>query len=118
MGKPYDHQYFFAGSGCSAGSMICRACNQPIFNHSQDWMSYKRSKSHDYSLHCFHRNCAASQVGWENIEAASAAADSRYAKIKADLIALANKHKITDAYSFAECAADALGCDIDSLFDY
>ena len=53
MGKPYDHNYFFAGDMSSKGSMLCCHCNQPIFNHSQDWMSYKKSKSGDWAFYCF-----------------------------------------------------------------
>ena len=38
MGKPFGHEYHFAGGGSSKGLMVCDGCNQPIFNHAHDWL--------------------------------------------------------------------------------
>lgn len=70
MGKSYDHEYFFSGSGSLKGSMVCRACNNPIFNHNQDWMVYKKNKSYDWAYYCFHRKCSDNQSGWLKFEKA------------------------------------------------
>lgn len=111
MGKPFDHQYFFSGSGCSTGEMICATCHQPIFNHSQDWMSYKRSKSGDWAYICFHRKCCVDQTGWEKIETrhkkAMVARVSDLNKIRA----LASEIGVTDPDEFSDLAAEALSHD-------
>lgn len=118
MGKPYGHCYVFAGSGGSTGTMVCASCNQPIFDHSQDWMSYMKSKSYDWAFHCFHRKCWQGADGWALIEAKNAKAKSRYDAIVSDLKEVAEKHKVTDAHSFADAAADALGEDLDQIYSY
>ena len=122
MGKPYGHQYFFSESGCSTGTMVCEICHQPIFNHSQDWMSYQKSCKDeagwpDWAFHCFHRKCTADQSGWRAIERKAASANKRAQAIKADLLEVAAKYKIQDGYSFAELAADALGCDLEDYLN-
>jgi len=118
MGKPYDHQFFFKGSGCSHGEMVCSGCRQPIFNHAHDWMSYKKSKSYDWAFHCFHRKCWQGRDGWSEIEAKNAKVKSRNDTIMADLKLVAEKHKIGDAHVLAEFAAAALGGDLEEFYSY
>jgi hypothetical protein len=74
MGKPYGHNYHFAGGGCSSGRMICAKCNQPVFNHAHDWVSYRKTfrDEHgalDWKYVTHHRACYADQSGWLKIEA-------------------------------------------------
>ena len=119
MGKPYGHQYFFAGNGSSTGTMVCKKCNQPIFNHNQDWMSYKKSKSYDWSYHCFHRKCYDKQQGWVQIEEKYKKEVTRANAIKAALLQVANEFNITSPYEFADCAANSLGeSDLDGHYFY
>lgn len=84
MGKPYSHCYHFAGSGSSAGAMICAHCHQPIFNHAHDWLSYKKDTGGDWGYVTFHRKCREDQSGWTKIEAAQKAEkDKRESVMKA-----------------------------------
>lgn len=114
MGKPYNHNYHFAGTGNSTGTMICGTCGKPICNQTQDWMSYAQTKSYDWAVHCFHRKCVSAQSGWKNIENKQRTAIERNNAIKRALIEVATKYKIIDGYSFAEYAAAALGCDLEA----
>jgi hypothetical protein len=98
MGKPYDHQYFFAGSGCRHGTMICAKCGQAIDGEGQDWMSYKKPANFDWGLVCFHRSCAADQSRWLKLEADARAQADRHDKLMADLNALMAKHKVSADY--------------------
>lgn len=116
MGRPYDHQYFFKGSGCAHGEMVCGGCRQPIFNHAHDWMSYKKSKSYDWAFHCFHRTCWQGKDGWAEIEARNAKAQSRYDNMLKDLKEVAVKHSVTDSHTFALSACEALGGDPDEFY--
>lgn len=68
MGKPYDHQYFFAGQLCTCGTMVCSTCGQPIFNHVDDWLAYKKPKKGDWGFVCHHRKCWPDQSMWEKAE--------------------------------------------------
>jgi len=68
MGKPYDHEYYFAGQGCSCGTMVCGSCHQQIFNHAHDWLAYKKDKNGDWGFVCHHRKCWPDQSGWEDAE--------------------------------------------------
>lgn len=116
MGKPYSHKYFFAGDGSSAGTMICRACGQPIYSDKDDWMSYKKSKSGDWEYHCFHRKCRNDQSPWIKIEENNARMKQRSDDIDKMFLDLARKLGVTDPYEFAEMAASALGGDIEEHF--
>jgi len=116
MGKPYDHDFMFKGSGTRVGDMVCETCRKPILDRSQDWMYYKRSKAHDWRFHCYHRKCYRGSDGWAVIEAKNAKAKRRYDAIVADLRSVAEKHNVTDAHSFAEAAAYTLGADLHQYY--
>ena len=111
MGKPYGHNYFFAGSGSSCGTMQCASCNKPIDNKTSDWMAYRRDKKGDWGFVCFHRNCRADQSSWEKIEKARADAENRHVRLLSEMRKYAEKNGITNAVDFAELAAEALGAD-------
>ena len=98
MGKPYNHQYFFSGSGCSAGTMICAHCNQPIFDHAHDWMNYTKDLGDDWAFVCFHRRCRTDQTGWEKIETAYLAAAKLETDVRAALTEICAKFKVNDDY--------------------
>ena len=83
MGKPYNHNYHFAGGGCSAGRMICSTCNEPVFNHAHDWVAYRQDRNGDWGYVTHHRKCYADQSGWEKIEAAHAKEAAKDAAIMA-----------------------------------
>jgi hypothetical protein len=68
MGRPYGHQYFYAGSGSRTGTMICAGCDVAIDPQTQDWMSYKKTKSYDWSYVCWHRECRADPQ-WAKLDA-------------------------------------------------
>lgn len=116
MGKPYGHQYFFAGNGGSTGDMICKCCHQPIFNHSQDWMSYQKSKSHDWSYHCFHRKCRDDQTGWEKIEKKLEKAMRKANDDRNKFIALSKSIGCEFDMELVYAAAKAVGIDLDQHF--
>lgn len=124
MGKPYNHTYYFSGSGCSAGTMVCAKCSQPIFNHNQDWMHYTKSckDEHgwpDWKYVCFHRKCCDDQLGWVKIEDEISSNKARHEKIMGVLRGVASELGVTCPYEFAELAAESLGQDdLDSHFFY
>lgn len=95
MGKPYDHQYFFSGQGCSCGTMKCAHCGQPIFNHAHDWMAYKKPNNGDWGYVCFHRKCRDDQAGWVKAEAAQAKHAKRMLSIDLDIESICQKHGIS-----------------------
>lgn len=122
MGRPYDHQYFFAGNGSSAGTMICKTCNEPIHNHCQDWMHYSKSCKDeagwpDWAFHCFHRKCVTDQSGWTKIEKAERLAAEKHAKNLERMKAVAAELNITAPYELACLAIEALGESPDFFFD-
>ena len=116
MGKPYGHMYQFSGTGNSTGTMVCAACNQPIFNHAHDWMSYKKTKNYDWGFVCFHRKCYKDQTGWEKIEASRLKSETRHADRIEKLQVLAKSLGITDGLGFADLAAEALGVDLEDVY--
>lgn len=95
MGKPYDHQYFFAGQGCSCGTMVCASCGKPIFNHAHDWFAYKKSKSGDWCFVCHHRKCWADQSGWEEAEALQAKYAEKIARLDEALLKICREFDMT-----------------------
>jgi len=111
MGKPYNHCYHFSGYRGTTGTMICAKCNQPIFNHAQDWMSYVKPHGDDWGYVCLHRKCCDDQTPWIKIEQAEAAEVVRHKNNLAMLTELAKALKITDPLEFASLAAEALGMD-------
>ena len=115
MGKPYGHQYFFAGSGCSYGDMTCRHCKQPIFNHNQDWMVYQKSKSYDWSYHCFHRKCREDQTGWEKIETAARKAKAKTDAINSKIMELSQDLGIS-GFDLVVAVAEAFEIDLDDYY--
>tara|TARA_R110002020_G_scaffold345966_1_gene559867 strand:+ start:100 stop:450 length:351 start_codon:yes stop_codon:yes gene_type:complete len=116
MGKPYDHNYFFAGDMSSKGSMLCCHCNQPIFNHSQDWMSYKKSKSGDWAFYCFHRKCTRDQSGWEKIEKDCLKKEEQLRVAKEKFKGLAKDLGLMFDIELVEAAADAVGVDLADFY--
>lgn len=117
MGKPYGHQYFFAGSGCEHGTMTCEHCKEPIHGHSQDWLSYQKSKSYDWAYYNFHRKCREDQSGWEKQERDAQKAADKHAKNLERMKAVAAELKITAPYELACLAVEALGENPDFFFD-
>lgn len=114
MGKPYGHQYFFAGSGNQTGTMVCKACGNPILSHEQDWMSYKEDFKDeggwsDWRFVCFHRGCFTKQAEWEKREAEARAEIAAHAAKMTALRKVAIEIGETDPISFASLAAEALG---------
>ena len=114
MGKPYGHEYHFIGDGTQKGLMVCASCNQPIFGHNQDWMSYQKTYRdedgwEDWKYVCFHRKCSKDQSGWEKIEKENDKAERKARLIKEKLQKVASEIGVTCPYDFAELAADALG---------
>lgn len=66
--KESGYEYFFAGSGCSAGSMVCATCQKSIDNATDDWMASQKSlPNYDWKYVCRHRACAKSEAPWEVI---------------------------------------------------
>lgn len=118
MGKPYDHQYFFAGYGGYAGTMVCESCNQPIFNHAHDWMHYTKTKKGDWRYVCFHRKCYPDQSGWEKIENDKRAKSEKHDVRISALKALAEAMGITCELEFAALAYEALNSGGGDLDDY
>ena len=109
MGKPYEKQFFFSGCGTRCGTMICAACNQPIFDHSHDWMVQKIDKNWDWQYQTFHRKCRDDQTGWEKIEKAKKNAADEHAATMEALRNVARTLGISDPILFADLAAEALG---------
>jgi len=90
MGKPYSHSYHFAGGGCSTGRMICEKCNQPIFNHAHDWVSYQMDYRGpdgwmDWKYVTHHRACYPDQSGWTKLEKKARQEEDRVNSIMAAL---------------------------------
>lgn len=104
MGKPHSHAYMFQGSECSAGRMVCAKCNQPIFDHSQDWLYYVKPKGYDWAYVCFHRHCYSDQSGWVKLEKKHKAHEERNASIEAAVADLCAKFSMTqeDLYHFIQ----------------
>jgi len=117
MGKPYNHNFFFKGTQNSAGNMKCLRCGNHIDAMIDDWVSAKKSKAHDWHYVTYHRQCYHGRDGWAGIEGKYAKAIRRRDAIVSDLKAVAEKHSITDAYSFADIAATALGENLETYFD-
>lgn len=92
MGKAYEHQYFYAGSGSSAGTMTCMGCHSQIDNKTEDWMVYKKDKNYDWSYVCWHRRCR-EDVEWAKRDAANAKHKADYAHFKDELSAFQEKWK-------------------------
>lgn len=90
MGKPYDHQYFYAGSGCATGAMICAGCHQPINNSTQDFMSYKKPSRGDWGYVCWHRECRPDPQ-WAVLDKRKADAARDYIILKAEAAAFAKR---------------------------
>lgn len=111
MGKPYNFNYHFAGSGGSAGTMICPVCNQPVMDHAHDWVEYTKPMKDDWKYVTVHRKCYADQSGWEKIEHARKKADDRRNQIMAALRKTASELGIDDPIIFAQLAAESLGED-------
>jgi hypothetical protein len=118
MGKPYGHCYHFKGGGNQTGTMVCASCQKPIDGMVDDWMSYQKSKSHDWAFHCFHRRCYKDNIGWMVIEKRHAKAVARSKDILADLNAVAEKYGITDTYEFAESACLSIGGNLEDYMNY
>jgi len=114
MGKPYGHEYHFSGGGTQKGLMVCASCNQPIFSHNQDWMSYQKTYKDesgwpDWKYVCFHRKCCENQTGWEKIEKERDRAQRKADLTRAKLQKVADEIGVTCPYEFAELSASALG---------
>lgn len=109
MGKPYEKQFFFAGSGPRCGTMVCCSCNQPIFNHAHDWMSQKVTRKWDWEYKTFHRKCYPDQSGWEKVEKAEKVATEAKQKTMDALRNVAKELGVSDPILFADLAAEALG---------
>lgn len=91
MGRPYDHQYHYAGSGCiAAGVMECVGCHKPIDSKTQDWLSYKKSKNYDWGYVNWHRECRADPQ-WDVLDRRRAKSKADYKAMCADVRALAEK---------------------------
>lgn len=86
MGKSYAHQYFFAGQGCTCGTMVCATCGQPIFNHTHDWLAYRKDRGGDWGFICHHRKCWSDQSGWEKAEALQAKHADKMKRLDAALL--------------------------------
>lgn len=95
MGKQYDHQYFFAGQGCTCGTMVCASCGQPIFNHAHDWLAYKKYKNGDWGFVCQHRKCWPDQSGWEKAEELQIKYAERVKQIDAALLKVCREFGMT-----------------------
>ena len=79
-------------------------------------MACKRDKKGDFRYVCFHRSCYADQSGWEKIEKARTDAENRHARLVSELKKYAEKNSITNAWDFAELAAEALG--VHDIYEY
>lgn len=111
MGKPYDKQYFFSGSGTSCATMVCIKCNQPILNKSQDWMAQKKNKNYDWSYQTIHRGCVDDQSEWIKLEKKAKLRNDKARSLLEDLAKVASRHGISDPVEFASSAAYSLGED-------
>lgn len=118
MGKPHSQCYYFAGYGGQAGTMICKSCNKPIYNFSQDWMSQVRHYKWDWEYEVFHRACVQDDSPWEKLEAAAAEKAQKTAATLNALHTLAKKLNIDDPIVFARFAAESLGEDLDQYYFY
>lgn len=81
MASYYNHKYYFKGSGCMAGCMICPSCNKPIDSDSQDWLCYQKHSKYDWKYVTWHRSCCKDQSGWEKLE-------NKFAKDEAEIEAI------------------------------
>ena len=115
MGKPYDHRYFFSATSARCGTMVCSGCHKQIEGENTHYVAYKKSKAYDWGFVTFHRSCYHSDAGWTKQEKAKKDLEDKNAMIVADMQALAKKHKITSAYSLADCACVALGESLEEL---
>lgn len=111
MGKPYGHDYSFAPSRNSAGTMICAKCNQPILSELQDWMHYTKTSKGDWAYVCFHRECCDDQSGWEKLEKAKVARNAIHSNRMNKLREVASYLGINDSMEFARLASESLGDD-------
>lgn len=118
MGKPYGHQYSFAGNGGTAGTMVCSFCHKPIDSMSEDWMHWQKTIKGDWEYRSAHRRCAPDQSGWQKLEAEREKHDQRYKDRLSRLRNLAGNMGVTDAHEFAELAAASLGRDLDDFYSY
>jgi hypothetical protein len=114
VGTVSARTFVFAGTGGSAGTMICAQCHKPIDSKTQDWAFWKKTKNGDWGYVSAHRRCLPDQSGWEKQIKEKMEAEKRYKAILHDLRTTASKFGITDGYYFAEAAADALGISIDT----
>jgi len=74
MGKPYSHQYFGEGSGCSHGTMVCAKCSRKIVPGAS-YRVYQQSCKDDYGQPdwmyvAHHRECCADDPQWAKRDAA------------------------------------------------
>lgn len=73
MAKEHSHHYYFAGSGCKNGTMICSHCQKPVDTMKHDWVSSVKPLPHDdWGYRSRHRWCVENQDGWVKIETAKA----------------------------------------------
>lgn len=86
MANEHSAQYLFAGSGTSAGTMVCCVCQKPIDGETQDWkLSTKILPGYDWEYRCRHRSCVPDQKGWEKIIAEQESHDAATTKLTAKL---------------------------------
>lgn len=70
--------FYFAGSGCQAGRMICSKCNQKINSETEDWSCkevyikkrHRREDKHGdgWRYETTHRKCCTDDKEWGNLE--------------------------------------------------
>lgn len=109
LAKPHSFDYYFAGSGCSAGTMICPVCNQPVMDHAHDWVVYTKPVKDDWKFVSVHRKCYGDQSGWEKIERANKKEADKHHRTMTALRKVAVELDIDDPIIFAQLAAESIG---------
>jgi hypothetical protein len=93
VAKEHSLQFFFAGSGCFAGTMVCCVCHKPIDAATQDWrLGTKIMPDFDWEYRCRHRSCVQDQSGWGKLTAKAKARSDSVSHITDTFRKLLNTH--------------------------
>lgn len=105
MGRPYDQQYFGAGSACTCGTMRCAGCGKTIDPSKGEWRAYKRQKHGDWGYVTHHRECCAEDPAWAKRDRDLALAVETAEQLRVDAAALIAKYPGWDVLTAIEDAA-------------